>query len=94
MAINLRVFNKLRENGHWKPKNCLVNPPRKRKRSFHLFRSHHLFQLVEGKHRKTKEGVELPSFVPVIAPRNKLYPIGVLLAPAPVPEVSTRITPD
>src|ERR1700719_4513040 len=43
---------------------------------------------------KRRRGVRLPSFVPVIAPRNKLYPIGVLLELAPEPEVSTRITPD
>jgi len=43
---------------------------------------------------KRRRGVELPSFVPVIAPRNKLYPIGVLALLAPEPEVSTRITPD
>ena len=49
----------------------------------------------QGKHaKKRRRGVRLPSFVPVIAPRNKLYPIGVLVAPAPEPEVSTRITPD
>src|SRR5580704_12434080 len=44
--------------------------------------------------KKRRRGVRLPSFVPVVAPRNKLQPIGVLALLAPEPEVSTRITPD
>jgi hypothetical protein len=44
---------------------------------------------------KKKKGEEFdssPSFT--LAPWRKLYPIGVLVALAPEPEVSTRITPD
>src|ERR1700730_1440355 len=43
---------------------------------------------LDPKLRELRREVSLP-------PRSLIaYPIGVLLAPAPVPEVSTRITPD
>jgi hypothetical protein len=42
--------------------------------------------------KSKRRGVLLLSFLPLS--RGKTYPIGVLVALAPEPEVSTRITPD
>ena len=49
--------------------------------------------LADKMNKKSKRrGVELLSLLPLS--RGETYPIGVLVAPAPEPEVSTRITPD